>query len=129
MRRFISAEGLTKLVRTGVVAPFAPLPDVWAVVAGAGWPAGAPLVSNDRFTGADLPGFTPCVRRIDGLSACGLNAREEIGGRFSGGWFSKSTLRPVTKPSGRPGGGGRGSGKPCSSICWPSTFCTRLLFA
>ena len=123
MRRFMSADGLTKFVRTGVVAPFRPLltpaPAGAAGAGGGAWCAGAPAFSMGAFDaldvapcsadlviGTDLPGFTPWVRRIDGVSACGLNAMDELGGRLTAeGWLSRSAFRPVTNPSGIPGGG------------------------
>ena len=46
--------------------------------------AAAPLIAW-RSTGADLPGLIPDVLRIEGLSACGLKAIEDGGGRDSGG--------------------------------------------
>lgn len=134
IRRFASADGSTKFDRLGVVALLA------VPVAAAGPGPGMAW----RRIGADFPGLTPAVLRIDGLTACGLNAMDDVGGRFSGGWFSNAALRPVTNPSGAPGGKSCGNGAEYSStgarftapevlpfVCGRCTFCGtgRLVFS
>lgn len=68
--------------------------------------------------GADLPGFTPWVLRIEGLSACGLNAKPSAAAPAPVGAFTRSAFLPVTNPMGAPGGGACGRG---SSACEESS--------
>ena len=104
IRRVGSTAGLTKLDRLG------PLPCCWFC-------CGAPLaafaralVNDSRMIGADLLGFTPCVLRMEGLSACGLKAAGGTTALPSAAWVKKLALRPVTKPAGIPAGGSVGIG-------------------
>lgn len=99
IRRVGSTAGLTKLDRLG------PLFCCW-FCCGPPLAAFASALPNDsRMIGADLLGFTPCVLRMEGLSACGLKAAGGTTALPSAAWFRKPALRPVTKPAGMPAGG------------------------
>lgn len=101
IRRVGSTEGFVKLARLG------PLPccgfcwlDAFANA----------LPKDSRMMGADFPGLTPCVLRMEGLSACGLKAAGAFVSLPSAAWVRKLALRPVTKPAGTPAGGSVGTG-------------------
>ena len=103
-----SMEGFVKFARLGP-GPGAPplLPCCGGTVA-----AFANAVPRDsRMMGADFPGFTPCVLRMEGLSACGLKAAGAFAAALpSDTWFKRLALRPVTKPASTPAGGSVGIG-------------------
>jgi hypothetical protein len=100
-------EGLVKFERFGP-GPEAPL----LPCCGGTVDAFASAVPRDsRMMGADLPGFTPCVLRMEGLSACGLKAAGAFAAALpSDAWFNRLALRPVTKPASTPAGGSVGIG-------------------
>ena len=99
MRRFASAAGFTKFGRADVV-PFDPPfigplgGPLGGAIGGAALFAAAGASMIERLIGSDLPAFTPAVRRIEGLSACGLK----------GCAVPSFAARPVTKPTGASGG-------------------------
>jgi hypothetical protein len=99
-----SIEGFTKLDRLG---PF-PCCEFCCGAAMAAFANALP--SDSRMIGADLFGLTPCVLRMEGLSACGLKAAGGTTALPSAAWFKKLALRPVTKPAGMPAGGSVGIG-------------------
>lgn len=101
IRRVGSTEGFVKLARLG------PLPCCWFCWFDAFANA---LPKDSRMMGADFPGLTPCVLRIEGLSACGLKAAGAFVSLPSAAWVRKLALRPVTKPAGTPAGGSVGTG-------------------
>jgi hypothetical protein len=68
------------------------------------------LPKDSRMMGADLFGLTPCVLRMEGLSACGLKAVGAFVSLPSAACVRKLALRPVTKPAGTPAGGSAGIG-------------------
>ena len=105
IRRVGSTEGFTKLE-----ARWGPLP-CCGFCCGAVVAAFANALPNDsRIIGTDLFGLTPCVRRMEGLSACGLKAAGGTTALPSAAWFKKLALLPVTKPAGMPAGGSVGIG-------------------
>jgi hypothetical protein len=111
IRRVGSTAGLTKLDRLG------PLFCCWFCCCGPLAAFARALFNDSRMIGADLFGFTPCVLRIEGLSACGLNAAGWTTALPSAAWVRKLALRPVTKPAGIPAGGSVGIGGWYSSGC------------
>jgi hypothetical protein len=67
-----SMEGFVKFARFG---PGPGAPPLLLCCCGGTVDAFASAVPRDsRMIGADFPGFTPCVLRMEGLSACGLKA-------------------------------------------------------
>lgn len=99
-----STEGFMKLDRLG------PLPCCGFCCCGPLDEFANAVPKDSRMMGADFPGLTPCVLRMEGLSACGLKAAGAFVSLPSAAWVRKLALRPVTKPAGTPAGGSEGNG-------------------
>jgi hypothetical protein len=104
IRRVGSMEGFVKLDRLG------PLPCCGFCCCGPFDALANAVPKDSRMMGADLFGFTPCVLRMEGLSACGLKAAGVFVSLPSAACVRKLALRPVTKPAGTPAGGSAGIG-------------------